>query len=146
VSAQEPYEEDVAPRGLWSRVRERVFGVDEGYDEDGGAVAPPGHTGMSEAKRRASLRLETSRTIRVDVRTNATVFNDARQAADGLKSGQQQIVNLERATPQMAERIIDFLNGVTYALDGSVERIGEKVYLFAPANVQIEKDSGSEIG
>lgn len=146
MSSQEPYEEDLAPRGLWSRVRERVFGVDEGYEEDGGQATLMSPGGVSEAKRRASLRLETSRTVRVDVRTNATIFNDARMAADGLKSGQQQIVNLERATPQMAERIIDFLNGVTYALDGSVERIGEKVYLFAPANVQIEKDSGSEIG
>jgi cell division inhibitor SepF len=45
----------------------------------------------------------------------------------------------------MAERIIDFLNGVTYALDGTVEKIGDKVYLFAPANIEVELDAGSEI-
>ena len=71
------------------------------------------------------------------MRLNATVFNDARVAADGLKDGQQQIVNLERSAPDMAERIVDLLSGVTYALDGSVDRIGDKVYLFAPANVQL---------
>jgi cell division inhibitor SepF len=81
----------------------------------------------------------------VDIRRNATTFNDARVAADGLKSGQQQVVNLERASADMAERIIDFLNGVTYALDGTVEKIGDKVYLFAPANVEVELDAGSEI-
>ena len=37
---------------------------------------------------------------------------------------------MERATPQMAERMLDFLYGVTYALDGTVEKIGEKVFLF----------------
>ena len=64
-------------------------------------------------------------------------------AADGLKGGEHQIVNLERATPQMGERIIDFLNGVCYALDGTVERVGEKVYMFVPANVPVEVDNGA---
>jgi cell division inhibitor SepF len=63
-------------------------------------------------------------------------------AADGLKGGHQQIVNLEAADPDLAERILDFLSGVTYALDGSVDRIGDKVYLFAPANVHVEVDGG----
>jgi len=118
-------------------MKERVFGVEEPEDE---AQESP----MPDARRRAALRLEQTRGVRVAVRLHATVFNDARIAADGLKSGQQQIVNLEKAAPPMAERIIDFLSGVTYALDGSVERIGEKVYLFAPANVQIELDGGTE--
>jgi cell division inhibitor SepF len=65
-------------------------------------------------------------------------FEDARLAADGLKDGRQQIVNLEKASPEMSERIIDFLNGVTYALNGFVEKIGDKIYLFAPSNVVIE--------
>ena len=58
-----------------------------------------------------------------------------------MKAGNQQLVNLERTPPQTSDRLVDFLSGVTYALDGTVERIGEKVYLFAPANVQIELDS-----
>ena len=47
-----------------------------------------------------------ARGVRVAVRMNAVVFGDARAAADGLKGGQQQIVNMERATPQMAERML----------------------------------------
>jgi cell division inhibitor SepF len=43
----------------------------------------------------------------------------------------------------MGERIIDFLNGVCYALDGTVERVGDKVYMFVPANVAVEVDSGA---
>jgi cell division inhibitor SepF len=138
LNNHEPYEED-PPRGIWSRVRERVFGPEEEYESED----PPLRS--ADAKRRATLRLDTARALRVDVRRNATTFNDARVAADGLKGGQQQVVNLERASPEMAERIIDFLNGCTYALDGTVEKIGEKVYLFAPANIDVELDSGSEI-
>lgn len=138
MSTQEPYEEYVEPKSWLGRMRERIWGVGEQGD-------PEEEVPMPEARRRAAIRLDMARGVRVAVRLNATVFNDARVAADGLKSGQQQIVNLERAEPRMAERILDFLSGVTYALDGNVERIGEKVYLFAPANVQIEVDGGTEV-
>lgn len=133
----EPYPYIRHPKSLWARMRERIFGIEEPEEY---AEEPP----MLDARRRAALRLDMTRGVRVAIRMNAVVFNDARIAADGLKSGQQQIVNLERASPPMDERILDFLSGVTYALDGSVERIADKVYLFAPANVQIELDSGSE--
>ncbi len=65
-------------------------------------------------------------------------FEDASVAADGLKEGRLQIVNLEKTSQEMSERIIDFLNGVTYALNGVVEKVGDRVYLFTPSNVVIE--------
>src|SRR5215831_16429374 len=88
---QEPYEESDGQKGLWTRVRERVFGVDEGETFEEEAAAP-------ESRRRAAIRIDTARGHSVSVRLHAAAFNDARIAADGLKSGQQQIVNLERAT------------------------------------------------
>ena len=136
MSTQEPYDDYADPKGWWLRMKERVFGVEEPEEEDPEQLVTP------DARRRAALRVESVRSARVAVRLNAMVFNDARTAADGLKNGQQQIVNLEKAPPDTAERIIDFLSGVTYALDGSVERIGEKVFLFAPVNVQVEMDGG----
>jgi cell division inhibitor SepF len=133
LSSQQVYDDYEPPRGIWTRVKERVFGVEELEYED---EPMPAH----EPRRRSTLRVETARGIRVAVRRHASTFADARVAADGLKNGQQQIVNLESATPQMKDRIVDFLNGVTYALDGCVERIGDGVYLFAPANVDVELD------
>lgn len=94
-------------------------------------------------RKQQQLRVTQAMPGRVAVRRNAQDFNDAKISADGLKSGEQQIVNLERATPEMAERIIDFLNGVCYALDGSVEKVGERVYMFVPANVVVDIDEGS---
>lgn len=103
------------------------------------AIASPQET----RSRQASLRIQSSRNSRVAVRRNVQVFEDARLAADGLKNGEQQIINLEQASPQMGERIIDFLNGVCYALDGTVERVGDRVYMFVPANVLVEVDEGT---
>ncbi|HEV2473597.1 MAG TPA: cell division protein SepF [Chthonomonadales bacterium] len=139
----EPLPDDFERKGWWSRISHHLFPSDEPEEEeelDAGAAA---QASAQNAQRQHSLRLQSARGSRVAIRLNAQVFEDAKLAADGLKSGEHQIVNLERATPQMGERIIDFLNGVCYALDGTVERIGERVYMFVPANVTVEVDSGA---
>lgn len=92
-----------------------------------------------------ALRLEPLRKTHITVRRSVHSFDDARRAADGLKDGQQQIVNLEQTPADMAERITDFLNGATYALEGSVEKIGEQVYLFTPASVSIDVEDKSAV-
>ena len=94
-----------------------------------------------------ALRLDTARRTHITVRRAVQSFDDARRAADGLKEGLQQIINLEQTAPDMAERIIDFLNGSTYAIDGSVEKIGEQVYLFTPSTVLIDvEDKPAPVG
>jgi cell division inhibitor SepF len=128
-------------KGLWDN-DEYEEEDDEDVDETA-ATAKPGdpRAGGSVGYRRPpapALRLESARRTHVIVRRAVQSFDDARRAADGLKSGQQQIINLETTDPDMAERIIDFLNGATYALDGSVEKIGEQVYLFTPHNICID--------
>jgi cell division inhibitor SepF len=134
MNATEQYD-DSASRGWFAKVRDKLWGPEEGeFDEE----PLPG-----QEVRRKNLRLDHARSVAVSVHMSATGFNEARAAADGLKEGKQQIVNLERATTEMAERILDFLSGVTYALDGSVEKVGEKVYMFAPANVQVELGGGA---
>ncbi|HAH86762.1 MAG: cell division protein SepF [Armatimonadota bacterium] len=120
-------------RGLWTRIKEG-FGIselEEEYDDAEDVAA------ADTRKRPITLRLHSARMSYVSVRIPLT-FDDARLAADGLKDGRQQIINLEKTTPEMSERIIDFLSGVTYALNGFVEKVGDRVYLFAPSNVSID--------
>jgi cell division inhibitor SepF len=147
----EEYDEQ-RPPGLFARLqgwKDHLMGHD-GYDDDeedvasDGARPAPDHLhasgGSSVPLKRPtpSLRLDSVRRTHVTVRRAMKGFDDARRAADGLKDGQQQIINLEQTSVEMAERIIDFLNGATYALDGSVEKIGEQVYLFTPSTVTID--------
>src|SRR5438105_2629999 len=96
--------EPVIHKGFWARMRERVFGPDDSEPSSESPVTD------SRERKVAALRLETSRATRVAIRLNATAFEHAQIAADGLKAGQQQIINIERAEPRMAERIIDFLS------------------------------------
>ncbi len=127
---------DEQPKGLWSRFKQKFGLGEEYYYEDGEFIdEQPGRGGP------AMLRVQSSRINRVSVWLTVQSFENAQQAADGLKDGHQQIVNLEKATPDLCARIIDFLNGVTYALDGFVEKVGEKVYLFTPSNYVIEVEN-----
>ena len=148
----EEYEERPS-NGLLARFWDRFKGHDD-YEEEEDEVAEPqpqqqhtpsaprpgaGSNTFTPLRRpTGALRLDQARQTHVTVRRAVHSFDDARRAADGLKGGQQQIVNLEQTPADMAERIVDFLNGATYALDGSVEKIGEQVYLFTPSSVVIE--------
>ncbi len=140
MNAQPIPEEEYPRRSFWTRCKDMIIGVEEPEDEETEGSAP-----VATRKPAQQLRLQTARGGKVAVRLNAQVFEDAKVAADGLKNGEQQIVNLEKATAQMAERIIDFLNGVCYALDGTVERVGERVYMFVPANVSVDIDQGATV-
>jgi cell division inhibitor SepF len=133
----EPYP-DHQEAGVWTWLKRRFgAGAPETYEDEA-------EEAMSMQRRRPNIRVDAVRGVQVTVRKNATVLNDARPVADGLKNGQQQVVNLERATQDQAARILDFLSGVTYALDGSVEKVGDRVYLFAPANVHVHTEEDSE--
>lgn len=93
--------------------------------------------GGSRASRQDTIRLSSVREGSIAVMP-VTSFQDIQKAADRLKAGEPQIINLEKTPAEVAERLIDFLNGVTYALDGFVEKIADKAYLFTPSHISIE--------
>ena len=67
-------------------------------------------------------------------------FNDAQQIADQLKRGNPVIVNLQATDGDLAKRIIDFGSGLTYGLDGSMQRIADKVFLLTPPDVDVSAE------
>lgn len=67
-------------------------------------------------------------------------FNDAQQIADQFKRGNPVIVNLQTTDGDLAKRIIDFGSGLTYGLDGSMQRIADKVFLLTPPDVDVSAE------
>ena len=67
-------------------------------------------------------------------------FNDTSKAADDLRSHKAVIVNMENVDKAMARRVVDFLSGCVYALDGDVKKIAQSAYLFCPHNMEISGD------
>lgn len=64
-------------------------------------------------------------------------FDDAQHIADYLKSRKPVVVNLENTDPEIAKRMIDFISGTTYALNGQIQRVGHNIFLCAPNNVDV---------
>jgi cell division inhibitor SepF len=67
-------------------------------------------------------------------------FNDAQQIADRFKNAVPVIINLQTVEPDLAKRLIDFGSGLTYALDGGMQRIADKVFLLTPRNVEVSAE------
>ncbi len=71
------------------------------------------------------------------VRFHPTSFQDSRKAATDLVSSKAVIVNLEELDKDSARRMVDFLSGVVFAMDGDVQKIAQSAYVFCPPNVFI---------
>ena len=67
-------------------------------------------------------------------------FNDAQQIADKFKDGIPVILNLQATDQELSKRLIDFASGLTYALDGGMQRVADKVFLLTPRNVEVSAE------
>src|SRR5216683_4704980 len=67
-------------------------------------------------------------------------FNDAQQVADKFKEGVPVILNLQGCDQELSKRLIDFGSGLTYALDGGMQRVADKVFLLTPRNVEVSAE------
>ncbi len=64
-------------------------------------------------------------------------YSESQSIANHIKSERSVIVNLHRVTPEQARRIIDFLTGTVYALEGNIEKLGGKIILCTPKSVSV---------
>ena len=67
-------------------------------------------------------------------------FNDAKQNADRFKAQIPVIINLQSADTDLSKRLIDFASGLTYALDGGMQRVADKVFLLTPRDVELSAE------
>lgn len=67
-------------------------------------------------------------------------FNDTSKAADDLRNKRAVIVNMENVDKAMARRVVDFLSGCAYAVDGKVKKVAQSTYLFCPHNMDVVGD------
>jgi cell division inhibitor SepF len=83
-----------------------------------------------------------------DVRVHLVVpksFNDAQQIADKFKDSIPVILNLQGTEVDLSKRLIDFASGLTYALDGGMQRIADKVFMLTPRNVEISAEERARL-
>ena len=95
---------------------------------------------------------ETVKTSNKEIYKNKTIlvepraFSEAQQIADYLKAKNQVVVNFKRVTSDVSKRIMDFLNGIIYAIEGKMEKLGPGIVLCAPKGFEIEGNISEEEG
>ena len=76
--------------------------------------------------------------------TQPTMFEQSEEICGYLKEKKSVIVNLEYVNKDVARRIIDFVSGGVYALDGHIQKISNSIFLVAPINYEIASDLARE--
>lgn len=74
-----------------------------------------------------------------------TSFNNAQEVADRFKQGVPVILNLQATEGELAKRLIDFASGLTYALDGGMQKIADKTFLLTPRNVEVSAEEKARL-
>ncbi|HHW44799.1 DUF552 domain-containing protein [Desulfofundulus thermobenzoicus] len=90
------------------------------------------------------VSLHTQRQVRVIVAEPKT-FDEVQSIAEHLKNRRPVIVNLERADGGLARRVLDFVLGATYALDGNIKKVGNGIFLSVPSNMEISGDIREQV-
>jgi len=72
-------------------------------------------------------------------------FNDAQQIADQFKDSVPVIINLQGTDTELSKRLINFASGLTYALEGGMQRIADKVFLLTPRNVEVSAEERARL-
>lgn len=157
---RDPYEEDLPPVGrgeeveseLEDRYRERpnvrrlssgrrrrddfddIFADDEPAGRGAAQLRPVagGRGAARNGEQRVHLVIPKS-------------FNDAQQVADKFKDAVPVILNLQGTETDLSKRLIDFASGLTYALDGGMQRIADKVFMLTPRNVEISAEERARL-
>jgi cell division inhibitor SepF len=139
VELQDTYRERPNVRRL-SSSRRRRDEIDDIFADD------------PETERRAALRpVGASRGNgrgAGDVRVHFVApksFNDVQDVADKFKDSIPVILNLQGTDTDLSKRLIDFSSGLTYALDGGMQRIADKVFLLTPHNVEVSAEERARL-
>jgi cell division inhibitor SepF len=150
LAEDEAYEDDIEPYSepeveLQDRYRERpnvsrlstrrrrdeiddIFADDAAVDRRTAPLRPVGGRGNGRSG---------------DVRVHFVApknFNDVQDVADKFKDAIPVILNLQGTDTDLSKRLIDFSSGLTYALDGGMQRIADKVFLLTPRNVEVSAE------
>ena len=117
-----------------------LFGSEgPGRDRSYGAAGEAG--GSSHLRAVPDQRVPPTRVSVV----HPTSFNDAQALADRFKRQQPVILNLQNVDGDLSRRMVDFCSGLTYALDGNIQTVANRVFLLTPRNVEVSAEERKRI-
>jgi cell division inhibitor SepF len=152
-SLEQSYRERPNVRRLTPRRRGQDF--DDWTESESDAPTAARAPTTRSSREAARIRDLPSRVARIEAVPNPSSvrvhlvlprsFNDAQQIADRFKQGIPVILNLQNADAELSKRLIDFTSGLTYALNGGMQRVADKVFLLTPRNVEVSAEQRAQL-
>lgn len=112
-------------------------------EEDGGRFAPAGSSKITPMRQPAKRNNSANMEVCV---VKPTSVDDSREITETLLAGRTVILNLEGMDLEIAQRIIDFISGATFAISGNLQKISNYIFLVTPTNVDISGDLQDLLG
>lgn len=128
-----------------------LMGVDNGDDQE---LETPVMSSRAKEREDAPVDFGSRRNKVVNIHTTTQLkvvviqpltYSDSQEIADHLKAKKPVVVNLEKVDKEVARKVVDFLSGAVYALDGSMQKVSNGILLLAPYNVGIMGDFSDEL-
>ena len=94
-------------------------------------------------KKNKVVAMPQAQSIRMVI-SQPTSFEQSEEICGFLKEKKSVIVNLEYVNKDVARRIVDFISGGVYALDGHIQKVSNSIFLIAPINYEITNDMARE--
>ncbi|MCB0862934.1 MAG: cell division protein SepF [Solirubrobacterales bacterium] len=145
---EDEYESRRGRRGREANVRRLPTSRRSRHDEIDDIFADDDPMPAPSRSRSRALRSVSGEGGDDDVQVHLVIprnFNDAQQVADQFKRKVPVILNLQTTDHELSKRLIDFASGLTYALDGGMQRIAEKVFLLTPRNVEVSAEEKARL-
>jgi cell division inhibitor SepF len=101
-------------------------------------------SGSGGGRGKAPLEAVANANVRVHLVVPQS-FSDAQAIADKFKDAVPVILNLQATETELSKRLIDFSSGLTYALNGGMQRIADKVFLLTPRNVEVSAEERARL-
>lgn len=120
--------------GWWEKFL-NFIGFSDSYEDEGEDELPQVMEGRSH-KRAPVLSLHSSSDLKIVV-VSPVNFEESEKLAGHLKNRRPVIINFEDASKETAQRMIDFLSGAVFALNGSTCKVAAETFLFNPSNVSV---------
>ena len=134
---------------LFNKMSNLFFGGEDDYDEFEDEVTEDKEPLIKPAP---AAKKSSGRVVNIHATTQLEVavlqpqsYEDAREIADRLKSKKAVVINLEELSKEDAIKVLDFVSGVVYALEGDIQKVSSGIFLIAPYNVSIANDIKAEL-
>lgn len=140
MSLLDKFKEQFADRDEEEEVRDEEMEEEEQQQAVNPAAAVPPKASVSRNMGHMAAPRQMAKPYTMVV-VNPKSFKDAEKIGDHLKAQRPVVMNMEKTDADEAQRIVDFVQGIMYALDGRIDRISESIYLCAPNNMSVSREN-----